>query len=300
VKAYILAAGNGSRLRPLTHELPKPMVPLVNRPLVSHLIEHLRPHVDHIRLNVAYNKRPLIEFLDTQQAVSYFDEGGSPLGSARTLEQENQYLQSGPVLVACGDILCNWNVPQMLNFHATRRALVTVAVRRIADPRPFGVVVTDGEQRIVRFVEKPQVPPSQFISCGIYLFSPEVLRYWNPAWRDIGCDLLPELVGRELPVYAWPMDPLAFWSDIGSPETYLNTHLRLTGGLCTLDPNARIASDTHLSDTVVGANAEIGRGSRLERCVVWPGACIPSGTFLYNTIVTPLTTVAVDSAYLCA
>ena len=294
MRAYVLAAGNGSRLRPLTDQIPKPMVPVMNQPLVSHLLAHLRFHVSHTRLNVSYNKQPLIDFLATQTRASYFDEGPKPIGSARTLYLENHYCKADTTLVICGDILSNWNVQQMFQFHQDNRALVTIAVKRVANPHNFGVVVTDAHQRVVRFVEKPQHPPSQYISCGIYLFSPKVYRHWNSAWQDIGCDLLPELVENQLPVYAWPMDPIAFWSDIGNPESYLQAHLKLSGGINTIDPTAEVDESAQLHDSVIGARAVVGAESFLDRCVVWPGMTVPDGAHLSRTIVAPVGLVEVN------
>jgi NDP-sugar pyrophosphorylase family protein len=284
MKAYILASGVGSRMRPLTNWLPKPMVPMMNRPLISHLIAHVRPNVGHIRVNVAHNKQPLIDYLKWQENISHFDEGEAPLGSARTLFLEQDYLADQTTLVCCGDLMSNWDIKSMVRFHEEKQSLVTIATCWAADPRSFGVIVSDASQRILFFQEKPEQPASHYISCGIYLFSPKILEYWNEAWKDIGGDLLPELVARSLPVYAWPMSPNCQWNDIGNPRSYLDMHLRLNQGTNLISPEATVSTEAKLSACVVGAGASIHRKARLERCVVWPGARVECGHYQESII----------------
>jgi mannose-1-phosphate guanylyltransferase len=297
MKAYILASGVGSRMRPLTNWLPKPMVPIMNRPLISHLIEHIRPNVGHIRVNVAHNKQPLIDYLQWQDNISHFDEGEAPIGSAKTLFLEKGYLADQRTLVCCGDLMSNWDIASMVRFHEEKQALVTVATRWVEDPRSFGVAVTDGAQRITSFQEKPQQPASHYISCGIYLFSPKILAYWNEAWQDIGGDLLPDLVSRDLPVYAWPMGPNCQWSDIGNPRSYLNAHLQLTGAANTVDPAAEVMAGARLHRCVVGAGAVIDRRARLEHCIVWPGTQVGECQYRH-AILTPQGILELEEAAL--
>ncbi|WP_218080005.1 nucleotidyltransferase family protein [Anthocerotibacter panamensis] len=295
MNAYILAAGKGNRLRPLTDTLPKPLVPFLNRPLLSYLLDHVRPHVGHIRLNVAHNKEPLIRYLARQAGVSYFDEGAQPLGSAVTLSQEQAFCRDSTTLVVCGDLLCNWNIEQMVNFHHQKQALVTMVTCQVPDPRRYGVVVTDDEQRVMAFYEKPADPPGSFINCGIYLLAPEVFDYWEVGWNDLGSDVFPGLVARGLPVYAWPLNTLAYWSDIGTPQSYLAAHLALGGENNTIASSAQIAQDARLRQTVVGAGAVVHPRSHLERCVVWPGSVVRAGLRLRSAVVTQDSVLEVQS-----
>lgn len=286
MKAYILASGVGSRMRPLTNWLPKPMVPLMNRPLISWLIEHVRQHVQHVRVNVAYYKQPLIDYLQRLDDASYFDEGNVPIGSAKTLYLEQNYIADQTTLVCCGDLMSNWDIAEMVHFHHQRRALVTVATRWVKDPRSFGVVVTNEASRITSFQEKPQQPASHYISCGIYLFSPQILRHWNEAWKDIGGDLLPELVACGLPIYAWPMGSHCQWSDIGNPRSYLNAHLQLTGLANTIDPSSEVMASARLHRCIIGAGAVIDHRAHLNHCIVWPGTRIGECSYSH-AILTP-------------
>jgi len=296
MKAYILASGMGSRLRPLTEALPKPMVPVMNQPLVDHLVAHLAGHVDHIRLNVSYRKQAIIDYLANREGASYFDEGDTPIGSARTLGLERAYLASDTTLVVCGDVLCDWDVEAMVRFHRQRRALATIAVRRVADPSRYGVVITDPDGRVRSFQEKPRVPLNDLVNCGIYLFSAELVAHWNLAWRDIGGCLLPALAAAGAPLYAWTMNAGACWDDVGTLESYLQVHLERTGEQATIAPGARVAPDARLVRSVVGAGAQIGSGARLERCVVWPGARVEAHAALTDAIVTPQVVVPVPVA----
>ncbi|WP_218081555.1 sugar phosphate nucleotidyltransferase [Anthocerotibacter panamensis] len=295
MKAYILAAGKGTRLRPLTDQLAKPMIPLMNRPLVSFLLAHLRPHISHARFNVACNKQSFIRYLQGLKGVSFLDEGTDPLGSAVTLSQDRDYCKQGTTLVLCGDLLCNADIKAMIRFHEQKQALVTLAVCRVPDARSYGVVVTAEDQRILGFYEKPATPPSSFISCGIYLLSPQVFDYWQPEWTDLGSHVFPSLVALNLPLYAWLLDPLAFWSDIGTPLTYLQAHLALAAGVNHIDATAQVAATARLQQTVVGATAIIQPGVELQQCVVWPGSKVAQGTRLCNAIITPTDIVEVTS-----
>jgi mannose-1-phosphate guanylyltransferase len=300
MKAYILASGVGSRLRPLTDLLPKPMVPFLNRPLVSYLLDHVAPHVSETRLNVSYNRQPLIAYLQSRKRVSHFEEGPTPIGSAKTLYLERNYCGTDLTLVLCGDLLCNWNIASMVHFHQQNKALVSVAVRRVPNPQQFGVVVTDSGQRIVSFHEKPQVPPSSLISCGIYLFSPEVFYNWNPSWKDIGSDVLPALAASKQAIYAWPMDRAARWNDIGTIQSYLDAHLHFVGNKNAIATATQVPSTAHLHRTVVGAGAQIAPHAHLEECIVWPGATVHSQTRLRRAIVLPDQIVEVNPLQLSA
>lgn len=286
MKAYILASGKGTRLMPLTEHLPKPMVPFMNRPLVSHMLSHIRSHVRHTRLNVSYNREPLVEYVRTLQDVSHFEEGPLPIGSARTLYLERTYFEDGPTLVSCGDLLCDWDVAQMARFHAQKRALVTVAVRRVPNPECFGVVLSDAEHRIRSFHEKPKVPPSSLISCGIYMISPELFEHWNPDWRDIGGDVLPSLAADGLPIYAWPMDSAAGWNDIGTLQSYLEAHLHLGGGTNKIAEGAKVHENAQVRASAIGAGALVAAHAHLDECVVWPGARVSPNISLRRAVIT--------------
>jgi len=298
VKAYILAAGFGKRLRPLTNRLPKALLPFLNRPLVSYLLAHLRSHVVGMRLNVGYNGEPLIEYLQGISGVSYFNEGPEPLGSATTIGLEREYFDGETALICCGDLLCDWNVEQMAAFHRKHQALATIAVRWVADPRPYGVVVSGPDQRVRAFYEKPTQPPGHWISCGIYLISPRIFQYWQPHWQDLGTDVFPALVQAGLGVYAWPMNTEAIWSDIGTPQAYLRSHLVLSRGQNVVEPTAQVAPGAVLNQTTVGAHSTIGPQAHLRRCVVWPGTTIKAGTHLEQAVITPYEVVRVDDTLL--
>jgi mannose-1-phosphate guanylyltransferase len=290
VKAYLLAAGKGSRLQPLTNLLPKPLVPFLNHPLVSYQHYNLLAHVEQVRFNVSYLAEALIRYIETTPRTSYCLEE-QPLGSARTVWAERAYFDQ-TTLVACADIAANYDVAQLLRRHRETGAKVTIGTVIVSDPRSYGVIVSDEENRIQEFQEKPECPLSNMISSGIYLIEPDVLNHWDPAWVDLGSDAFPALVAAEIPVYAYPLE--CSWQDVGKLEDYLLIQLQRIGTGNLIHPTAQVHPSAVLKRTIVGADTVIGSGVQLTNCIVWPDACVEADTKMVMSIVTPTATVSLD------
>ncbi len=217
MKAYLLAAGRGSRLYPLTSLLPKPLVPFLNKPLVSCQHHNLLAHAEEVRFNVSYLAKSLIAYVEASPRTSYCVEN-QPLGSARTIWEDRAYFDQ-TTLVACADIMANYDVEQLLTRHRQTGAKVTIGTVIVSDPRSYGVIVSDAEGRIQEFQEKPECPLSNMISSGIYILEPEVLTYWEATWADLGTDAFPSLVAAGIPVYSYSLD--CTWQDVGKLDDYL-------------------------------------------------------------------------------
>jgi mannose-1-phosphate guanylyltransferase/mannose-1-phosphate guanylyltransferase/phosphomannomutase len=290
MKAYLLAAGRGSRLRPLTDLLPKPLVPFLNHPLVSYQHYNLLAHAEEVRFNVSYLAEPLISYLETTSRTSYCVEE-QPLGSARTVWEERAYFDQ-TTLVACADIVANYDVAQLLRRHRETGAKVTIGTVIVSDPRSYGVIVSDEEDRILEFQEKPECPLSNMISSGIYLMEPDVLNHWDPAWVDLGSDAFPALVAAEIPIYAYPLE--CSWQDMGKLEDYLLIQLQRIGTGNLIHPTAQVHPSAVLRRTIVGADSVIEAGVQLTNCIVWPETCIEPDTNMVMSVVTPTATVCLD------
>jgi mannose-1-phosphate guanylyltransferase len=239
MKAMILAAGKGTRVRPLTYDLPKPMIPILGKPVMAYLVEHLAKYgVTEIMVNVSYLHEKIEEYFGEGHQfgvqIGYSFEGYTnddgevvpePIGSAGGMKKIQQFggFFDETTIVLCGDALIDLDLKSALFEHRRKGALASVITREVGWDKvsSYGVVVTDADGRITEFQEKPAQADakSNFISTGIYLFEPEVIDL-IPADRpfDIGSELFPLLAQKGLPFYA---QARAFnWIDIGTVSDY--------------------------------------------------------------------------------
>jgi mannose-1-phosphate guanylyltransferase len=239
MKAMILAAGKGTRVRPLTYDLPKPMIPILGKPVMAYLVEHLAKYgVTEIMVNVSYLHEKIEEYFGEGHQfgvqIGYSFEGYTndegvvvpqPIGSAGGLKKIQEFggFFDETTVVLCGDALIDLDLKSALFEHRRKGALASVITKEVPWDKvsSYGVVVTDEDGRITEFQEKPsqEQAKSNFISTGIYLFEPEVIDL-IPKDRefDIGSELFPLLAEKGLPFYA---QPRSFnWIDIGTVSDY--------------------------------------------------------------------------------
>jgi len=238
MKAMILAAGKGTRVRPITHTIPKPMIPILQKPVMEFLLELLREHgFTEVMVNVSHLAEEIENYFRDGQRfgveIAYSFEGriedgeliGDALGSAGGLKkiQNFQRFFDDTFVVLCGDALIDLNLSEAVRRHREKGALASLITKRV--PRElassYGVVVTDEDGRVRSFQEKPDVADaaSDMINTGIYIFEPEVLDYVPSGVPfDIGSDLFPKLVESGAPFYALPME--FEWVDIGKVPDY--------------------------------------------------------------------------------
>ncbi|MYM41674.1 sugar phosphate nucleotidyltransferase [Duganella qianjiadongensis] len=242
MKAMILAAGKGTRVRPLTYDLPKPMIPILGKPVMAYLIEHLHKYgVTEIMVNVSYLHEKIEEYFgeghqfDVQIGYSFegytTDDGEvvpQPLGSAGGMKKIQEFggFFDDTTIVLCGDALIDLDIKSALFEHRRKGALASVITKEVPWDKvsSYGVVVTDADGRITEFQEKPSqsTAKSNFVSTGIYIFEPEVIDL-IPSGQifDIGSELFPLLAAKGLPFYAQTRD--FNWIDIGSVSDYWET-----------------------------------------------------------------------------
>ena len=227
MKALILAAGEGTRLRPLTLDRPKPMLPIAGRPLLEHTIAWLKQH-DVIRVAINLHHRPEAitrHFGDghrwgVQIVYSYEEQLLGTAGAARRLRT----FFDETFVVVYGDVLTDMNLTAMLDFHSAHQtAAATIALYRVPNPSDCGLVGLNGNQRITCFVEKP--PPedvfTDLANAGVYVIEPAILDHIPPDTDyDFGHDLFPELMASGVPLYGHPISPKEYLIDIGSREKY--------------------------------------------------------------------------------
>jgi mannose-1-phosphate guanylyltransferase/phosphomannomutase len=291
MKAVVMAGGEGTRLRPLTSNQPKPMVSIVGKPCMEHILELLREHgMTDVIVTVAF----------LPQAIrSYFGEGDtlgmsigysveeSPLGTAGSVRLAARQLDE-TFLVISGDALCDLDLSKLVAFHKKRGAAVTIGLKAVDNPLEFGIVVTDDEGRIERFLEKPSWGQvfSDTINTGIYVLEPEVLKH-VPSDRpyDFSKELFPYLLEMGRPLYGYVMD--GYWQDIGNLDQYRQANFDALDEKVRLNiPGIRIRGNVWLGEGVEIADLEQVEGPALigNYCRIAPGASVGEYSVLSNTV----------------
>lgn len=315
-----MAGGEGSRLRPLTCDKPKPMVPVMNRPLMEYSVELLRAcGLRDIAVTLQYLPEQIREhFGDGSRFgvnLQYYVEE-DPLGTAGSVKNAAPFLDETFVVVS-GDALTDVDLTEAIAFHRSRGALATLVLKSVENPLEYGVVMLDPGGRIVRFLEKPGWGEvfSDTVNTGIYILEPEVLAYVEPGKMvDFSKDIFPRLLERGEPLYGYVME--GFWCDVGDLREYARAHrqvlerrvkVNLKGqevspGLWLeegvyIHPRAQLQPPLYIgSGCSIGANAQIKEGSVLgshtrveeratvKRGLTWEGVYIGKGAALRGAI----------------
>ena len=277
VKAVIMAGGRGSRLMPITKNIPKPLVPVCNRPVINYTFDLLAKHnINDVTATVCYMPEAIIKEITNYNAQRTsklnfkFCVENEPLGTAGSVRQAADKTGS-PVLVISGDALTDINLTEMLILHMASGAAATMAVKRVSDPSLYGVVVTDESGYVSTFVEKPPVDeaPSDLVNCGIYVLEPEILECIPPgAGYDFARNLFPYMLenGYKIMTYA---DNSFYWCDIGNADALYeanmdllhkarNTKFKIQNG-GRIKNNVLVGRDAYISSDVrLGKNVVLG------------------------------------------
>ena len=255
MKAVVMAGGEGTRLRPLTSNQPKPMVPIVGKPCMEHILELLRRHgFQDVIVTVAFLPQAIRSYFGNGDSlgmeVSYSVEE-SPLGTAGSVRLAAGRLDD-TFLVISGDALCDVDLTRLVEFHREKKASVTIGLKAVENPLEFGIVVTDDEGRVERFLEKPSWGQvfSDTINTGIYVLEPEVLRH-VPTDRpyDFSKELFPLLLEMGRPIYGCVLD--GYWQDIGNLDQYRQANFDALDEKVALEiPGIRIRGNVWLGEGV--------------------------------------------------
>ena len=316
-----MAGGEGTRLRPLTSNQPKPMMPVANRPMMEHVVELLKRHGFHeIVVTVAFQANAI---------RTYFGDGSefgvrmvyateeNPLGTAGSVRNAMDELTE-PFLVISGDVVTDIDLRSIVDFHAEKKALATIGLKAMDNPLEFGIVITREDGSIERFLEKPTWGQvfSDTINTGIYVLQPEVFDYIPPDKPvDFSSDVFPRLLDDGLPVFGYVAD--GYWEDVGTLDAYIKVHqdvldaqveldipgFRMGEGIwlgegSEIDPAAvvdgpaiigdycRVESGARLAEySVLGSNVRVGADSFVERSVVHDNVYLGAGVRLRGAVV---------------
>jgi mannose-1-phosphate guanylyltransferase len=309
MKAMVLAAGLGTRLRPLTYEITKPMVPVLDRPVMEHIVDLVERHdFEGVIANLHYFPDSIREHFG--ERISYrFEE--ELLGTAGGVRNCADFFGEEPFLVISGDALTDIDLTAFAQRHRESGGVATLAVKRVPDTREYGVVLHDRDGRITGFQEKPE--PEEALSdlgnCGIYMFDPRIFDYFpDRPFVDWAKDVFPTLLQNDVPFYIHEIEE--YWNDVGSlaelrQGTFdaLNGELHLQAQGEELRPGVTVVGDSPLrEDTEVDGSAWIGRGVRLGAnvrlmgpVVLGDGAQVGDDAQLRESILFPGTEVAAGS-----
>lgn len=306
MKALIMAGGFGTRLRPLTAHLPKPMVPVGNVPIMEHTVHLLRRH--------GFTDLLVLLYFLPEAILGYFGDGSrwgvrmtyvtppTDMGTAGAVRFAAAQLAE-PVLVISGDVLTDFELETVTRFHREAKAEATMVLTRVESPLQYGIVITDGAGRITRFLEKPSWGQvfSDTVNTGIYVLEPSVIQS-IPTQRpcDFGKELFPALLEAGRSLYGFVAE--GYWRDVGDFVEYRVAHLDLlqdklhvqipgrramgsSEAPVWLDEDARVdASARLMGGVIVGRGARVERGARITNSVIGPGTVIREGADIEGSV----------------
>lgn len=323
MQAVVMAGGEGSRLRPLTLNRPKPMVPIANRYVMGHIVELLkRHHIDDIVATLHYRSDDIQDYFRDGApfgvTLNYSIEP-QPLGTAGSVKFADKFLsRDEPFLIISGDALTDFDLTEVINFHKRVGAAVTITLYRVPNPLEYGVIIVDGQGRIQRFLEKPSWGEviSDTVNTGLYVISPEVLDYIDTDKPfDFSKDLFPILMQKGAPLYGYIAD--GYWCDVGNISEYMRATSDLLtgkvnlgeigkhiGGGIYIEDEVEIAPDAQLfgpiflgqgvrlkggvvihGPTVIRPFTVVDNRAHIDRCIIWRNTYIGEGAELRGAIV---------------
>jgi mannose-1-phosphate guanylyltransferase/phosphomannomutase len=321
MKAVIMAGGEGTRLRPLTSNAPKPMLPLVNRPMMEHIIELLTRHgIDEIVVTVAFMANAIRTYFGDGSefgvSIVYATEE-SPLGTAGSVRNAMEHLDER-FLVISGDVLTDIDLGAIVAMHEANDAVATIGLVHVENPLEFGIVITDENGRIERFLEKPTWGQvfSDTINTGIFVLEPSIFDYIAPdAVVDFSSEVFPTLLAEGKPLYGAIAE--GYWEDVGTLEAYVRAHKDILDGAvrvnvpgfevgdgvwlgegadvhpdthivgpAVIGPNCRLEAGAQIGQyTVLGANVRVRGEAQLERTVVHDNAYLGEALRLRGAVI---------------
>jgi NDP-sugar pyrophosphorylase family protein len=299
MKAVVLVGGEGTRLRPLTETIPKPLLPFMNRPFLDHVLDRLADHgVEEVVCSSPYLESGFHDFLEGRSgrppAVRWITEA-RPLGTAGAIAGARDHLAE-TFLALNGDVLADLDLGELIGFHHERGAVATIALHAVEDARPFGLVDADRTGRVLTFREKPEHPVPGAINAGIYVLEPAALDH-VPLGEPVSIErqTYPRMIAKGEGVFGFVAR--GYWRDLGTPQAYLEGHLDalqgridayrgvnrpLVASSAEIDPSADVRSLAVLGDGV-----QVGPGARVDRSVLHGAATVGKGALVEDSIMGP-------------
>lgn len=290
-KAVIMAGGFGTRLRPLTMQIPKPMVPILNEPMMGHIVSQLKEiGITDIVSVLYFLPESIKDYFGNGKAYDVNMEyvmANADFGTAGAVKNAESVLDSR-VLVISGDVLTDIDVKAALQFHEEKKADATIILTRVESPLEYGIVMTDQEGKIDRFLEKPSWGQvfSDTINTGIYILEPHVLDMIPEKTEyDFSKDLFPDMLDKNMGLYGYVAE--GYWRDVGNLNEYHKGQLDSLHGLIKLPKSNKSKENSGISPkakllgkNIIGDNCIIAEDAEISNCVIGNGCIIGKGTVL--------------------
>ena len=287
--AVIMAGGFGTRIQPLTHSTPKPMLPIINIPMMEHILEKL--------VDVGMKEVVILLYYKPEVIKNHFKDGSkwgikinyvlpdADYGTAGAVKMASDYLKK-PFLIISGDLVTDFELKKIFEFHEKKKSKLTITLTTVDNPLAFGIVIVNEEGEIEKFLEKPSWGEvfSDTINTGIYVIEPEILDYIpkNDTF-DFSKNLFPALMKAGIKLYGYTAK--GYWRDVGNPDAYRDVHIdifnhkvkfncpgkriRYIDGVLHLMGEAKIDKSVEIiGEVVLGDNVEIGKGTKLQNCAI--------------------------------
>ncbi|MCL4349259.1 sugar phosphate nucleotidyltransferase [Ferroplasma acidiphilum] len=315
IKAVVMAGGKGTRLRPITYSIPKPVVPIAGKPCMLYLLDsYYNAGIKDVIITTGYKFSSLItsiiENRHNDQAILFSVEK-EPAGTAGSVKMVSNFIDD-TLIVGSGDILSDFNISDIINFHKKNKAMVTIVLTEVEDPRQFGIVEMENN-RIVRFLEKPDRDQtfSHIASTGIYVIEPEILDYITTMPYDFAKDLFPELMKRNIDIYGYMGKGV--WLDTGRPNDLItanqimvekygklsdgdlikgkNIILDMAGihntGIekCYIGRNIKAGDNVHIKDSALYDNENIGNNVEITNSLLMDNVTVRENTKIRNSVI---------------
>jgi mannose-1-phosphate guanylyltransferase len=305
MEAIILAGGFGTRLRPLTYTRAKSLLPILNKPMIIHLIDSLPSEVDKVILAVNYRKDQIEEYFSKNNCGKeiIINNEKTPLGTGGATKFAEKHI-TDRFFVLNSDIICSINLDKMINFHKKNNSVTTISLWPVDNVSEFGVADVKDDGNIIRFVEKPKPKnaPSNLINAGAYLLEPEILDYIETGRLvSMEKEIFPKIIKKTSRFYGFKFD--GYWMDIGRISSYLlvnkflleNKKLDVFKGInckingvlkkSSIGNNVYIGNNTDINESIVFDNVKIGNNVLLSYCVIGENSEINEGCKLKNVVI---------------
>jgi len=322
MKAVIMAGGFGTRIQPLTTSVPKPMIPVFNKPMMEYILLSLR--------NAGIKDIAILLYFKPEIIQEYFGDGSrfgvniqyfipdDDYGTAGAVKKAEKFLNERFIVVS-GDLVTDFNIPEIIGYHDAKGSMATITLTSVPDPLQFGVVITDEDGKILRFLEKPGWGEvfSDTINTGIYVFEPEVLSFIPENKNfDFSKDLFPNIMARGISIYGY--NAKGYWRDIGNPDSYRSSLLEIAegkvkiefsgerkefpsgvlyhgtninispsvniNGIVVVGDNCKLDENVTLTDCCFGNNCKIGKNTIIEKSIIWNNVSIKEDSKIVNAV----------------
>ena len=321
MKAMVMSAGIGTRLRPLTYNIPKPMFPIVNKPVLEHVLELLRKHnIKEVVINIHAHQSMIRNYFGDGSRFGMkinYSEEKKLMGTAGGVKKVERFFDD-TFLVMSGDGLTNINLSDVINFHKKRKAFGTMVLKRVDSRFEYGIALTKKGGQIKQFVEKPNWSSvfSNTVNTGVYVFQTEVFRYIPRAkFCDFARDVWPQLLQRGERIFGY--ETKNYWCDIGnlleyrrgqndalegkiklvvpgerkSKNVWIGKGTQIAPGVrikgpCVIGKNCQLRENASIGEfSTIGNNSIIEKGARLKNCILWNGVHVRKNVKLINCII---------------